>query len=258
MKKIAILSLLILTSSCGFEVVDTGNRGIETRFGAVVGDPLPEGLWFYNPFTSSIKEISVRDEKFSGKTSIFTKDTQRTDVEFAAIWHIDPKFVSKIYKEVGDLPTIEEKILKPIVLASMKDAIGQVIADELVNKREFVTQAALKTVRGNLEERNIILSDLQLTNLDFDNAYEKAVEEKVVAIQTAQKAKNDTVRVEEQAKQTVLAAKAEAESMKIKSAALAQNKGLVQFEAVQKWDGKLPVNMYGAAPIPFLNLNGKD
>ena len=41
--------------------------------------------------------------------------------------------------------------------------------------------------------------------------------------------------------------------MRIKSQALAQNKGLVQFEIAQKWDGKLPVYMLGNS-IPLLDL----
>lgn len=255
MKKLILI--LPLITACGFEVVDTGNRGIKTTFGEVIGEPLAEGIYFYNPFTSGIKEITVRDEKFSDKTAIFTKDTQRTDVEFAAVWHIDPMYVGKIYKEVGDINAIQEKILKPIVLASMKDAIGQVIADELINKRELVTQAAQKTVQDNLKSKNIVLSGLQFTNIDFDDNYERAVEQKVVAIQDAQKAKNKTVQIEEEAKQTVASAKAEAESLRIRSQALAQNKGLVEFEAVKKWNGVLPVNIYGNAPIPFLSLGQK-
>ena len=43
--------------------------------------------------------------------------------------------------------------------------------------------------------------------------------------------------------------------MQIRAEALNQNKNLVSYEAVQKWDGKLPVNIYGAAPIPFININ---
>lgn len=47
----------------------------------------------------------------------------------------------------------------------------------------------------------------------------------------------------------------EAEAMRIKSQALAQNKGLVQFELAQKWDGKLPTMMMGNT-VPLLDLKG--
>lgn len=252
-KMILVLSSMMLLSACGFEVVDTGRRGIETRFGAVQGEPLPEGLHFYNPFTSSITEYSVKQEKWSEKTAIFTKDTQRVDVEFAVVYSADPKFVHTLYKEVGSLDKLEEKIIKPVVLGSIKDAIGSVIADELVMKREMVTREALKEVQENLKDKYVLVSDLQFTNLDFDDAYEKAVEAKVVAIQDAQKAKNETVRIEEEAKQTVKTAQAEAEAMRIKSQALSQNKGLVEFEIAKKWDGKLPVYMMGNS-VPLIDF----
>ena len=53
----------------------------------------------------------------------------------------------------------------------------------------------------------------------------------------------------------VIAATAEAQSMEIRADALAQNPKLVSWEAVQKWDGKPPVNMYGSAAVPFVDVN---
>lgn len=254
MKKLMSLACLAtLLSSCGFEVVDTGFRGVETRLGAVQGEPLPEGLHFYNPFTSTIMEYSVRQEKWEETTSIFTRDTQNVTVKFAVVYYADPLHVHTLFKDVGRLDALTEKIIKPVVLGSIKDAIGEVIADELVMKRELVTKAALKEVVENLALKHVIVTDLQFVNLDFDDAYEKAVEDKVVAIQQAQKAKNETVRIMEEANQTVKTAQAEAESMRIKSQALAQNKGLVEFELAKKWNGSLPTYMFGNS-VPMIDL----
>ena len=68
MKKISVIALMFLLSACGMEIVDTGYRGVETRFGAVVGEPLSEGPHFYNPFTSNITEYS---DLFLGASIIF-------------------------------------------------------------------------------------------------------------------------------------------------------------------------------------------
>lgn len=252
---IAAYFLLGLTA-CGFETVGTGHRGIKTRFGEVIGPALPEGLYFYNPITTSIHEYSVRQETWTDKTEIFTKDTQRVLVEFAITFYPEPAAVPELYKSFGSERDLVTKVVKPTVLGSIKDSIGQVIADELVQKRETVSKAALDATRENLSghNRSVVVTDLQFTNLDFDDAYERAVEEKVVAIQNANTAKNKTVQVQEQAKQTILTAEAEAQAMKIKSAALAQNKGLVQFEAVRKWDGRLPSFMMGNSSTPILDL----
>lgn len=253
-KVVMILTVGFLLQGCGFEVVNTGYRGIQTRFGEVVGEPLAEGLHFYNPVTSDIREYHVRQETWQSKTIIFTKDTQKVEVEFALTYNPDPKLVNTLYKQFGDESELVKKIVQPVVLGSIKDAIGQVIADELVSSREKITKNALAEVKENLLARNVEVTDLQFTNLDFDDAYENAVEEKVVAIQNAQKAKNRTVEIEEEAKQTVKTAQAEAESMRIKSQALSQNKGLVEFEIAQKWDGKLPQYMFGSS-MPLIDFS---
>ncbi len=254
MKKLVLVLIALNLSACGFNVVDTGTRGIKVRLGEVIGEPLSEGLYFYNPFTTSIHEYSVREEKWTQKTEIFTKDTQKVDVEFSVVYYPDPKYVNSIFKDIGPQQMLEEKIVKPVVLGSIKDAIGGVIDAELVMKREIVTKTSLKEVQANLLARHVIVTDLQFTNLDFDDAYEKAVEQKVVAIQDAQKAVNQTVEVKEKAKQIEMTATAEANAMKIKSAALSQNKGLVAFEWVQKWDGKQPQIVMGGSSIPMLDM----
>lgn len=256
-KPLLALSILILSNlltACGFEVVDTGRRGIRVTLGEVVGEPLPEGLYFYNPFTSDIKEFNVREEKWEDKTEVFTRDTQQVQVSFVVTYYADPKAVTKIYKEVGEEYALTEKIIKPVMLGSLKDAIGGVIADELVGKREAVTRAALTEVKENLAARSVIVTDLQFTNLDFDDAYERAVEQKVVAIQEAQKAKNETVKIEEQSRQTVVQAKAAAEAMRIQTEALKQSKSLVEYEAVKKWNGVLPQYIFGGGAVPFIDV----
>lgn len=72
----------------------------------------------------------------------------------------------------------------------------------------------------------------------------------------AEKAKNDTIRIQEEANQKLIQAKAEAEAMGIKSEALSKNKSLVEYEAVQKWNGELP--QYVGTGMPFLNLSPKN
>jgi len=71
-----------------------------------------------------------------------------------------------------------------------------------------------------------------------------------------QEAKNRTVKIEEEAKQKMLIAQADAESMKIRSQALSQNKSLVEYEAVQKWNGVLPQIIMGGQSTPFIGLRG--
>lgn len=252
-----VLIAMSLTA-CGIEQVDEGSRGVKTVWGKVEGESLTPGLYFYNPISSSIFELSVKEEKIVLQTNAFTKDTQTVTVEATVTYYPEPNNIQNLYSQFGR--NWEEKIIAPSVLGSLKDSIGQYIADDLVSKREAVKVAAQKEILTALAERKVVVTRLDITNLDFDDAYEKAVEAKVVAIQRSAEAKNKTVQVEEESKQTVAKAKAEAESMRIRSNALSQNKALVQYEIATRWDGKLPTTIIGGNTTPMLNLNniGKD
>lgn len=255
MFKILIVVLAFGISACGMEQVNEGFRGIKTKWGKVIDEPLEPGLYFYNPVSSDIFEISVREEKLEGETACFTKDTQTVKLNYAVTYYPDPKSIGHLYSQFGK--DWERKVIEPALLGSLKDAIGQYIADDLVSKREAVKSAAQNEMKTALSQRAVSLTRLDIVNLDFDDAYERAVEQKVVAIQQAQEAKNKTVRVTEEAKQQIETAKAEAESMRIRANALMQNKSLVDYEAVQKWDGKLPEMILGSGTMPFIDLRKK-
>lgn len=251
MKLVLGLALSAFLTGCGCSVVGTGERGVETRFGEIQGEPKPEGLYFYNPFTSGLKTFDVRESKLEGKTKPYTKDTQTAEITYILTYAPDPTQIHLLYKNMGE--DWAEKIVKPAVEDTIQNVIGQETADDLMGKREDTRKKAFAKLQEQLAGRSVSIRSLAFTNVDFDDAYEKAVENKVVAIQKAAEAKNKTVEIEEKAKQTVLAAEAEAKSMQIRSQALSQNKSLVDYEAVQKWNGVLPQYMTGSA-MPFLNL----
>ena len=254
MKRIIILALgLLLLSSCGFRQVNEGYRGIKLVWGKMEGEPLLPGLYFYNPVSTTIYPMEIYEQKLEGQTSCYTKDTQSVMVTFVVTYFPEPFAIGKVFVQFGT--GWEAKILAPAVIGTLKDAIGQYIADDLVSKREAVTQYTQEQLVKALATRNISVTRIDVTNLDFEDTYEKAVEQKVVAIQEAQEAKNRTIKIQEEAKQIVEQARAEAEAMKIKTQAISANNNLVSYEAVQKWNGSLPQIIMGGQSIPFINFD---
>lgn len=248
MKRLLLMVIASLTlTGCGFEIVDTGYRGVETRFGEVVGEPLPEGLHFYNPITSDIKEISVRERVLAETTGAYTKDKQTANIGYALNWAPVPAKVGELYKTYGTEEMVAQTVVLPAVRGNLKVAIGQLDADGMIMTRETARASAEKLIKDELAEKYIHVSSLNFTDIDFDDAYEAAVRAKVVAVQEAEKAKNETVKIREEANQRVISAKAEAEAMKIQSEALSQNKGLIEYERVKKWSGNYPMVMTGNA-----------
>lgn len=249
---LAIALIGVGISFSGITVIDTGYRGIKTRFGEVIGDPLPEGIYFYNPITTEVKQIDTRVQRTSLKMSAYTKDVQQADLVITVNNSVNDDSAHLLYKHIGmDYKT---KVIMPQILKAVKDTIGKWEADVLVSNREKASDEILKSLKNGLEPAYILVQSVVIEDINYSTQFERAIEEKQIATQDAIKAKNKTKQIEEEANQKILSAKAEAESMRIRSQALSQNQNLVAYEAVQKWDGKLPVNIYGGAPIPFLNI----
>ena len=246
------LVVLLVTS---VKQVNEGERGIKTTWGKMVGEPLMPGIHFFNPISSGVILMDVREDKLEGNEPCFTKDTQLVEVEYALTLYPDPAMIGKIYSQFGT--AWKQKVIKQTIQSSIKDVTVQYIADDLVSKREEARTEAFIEIQAALKERNIEVTRLDITKLYFDDAYEKAVEAKVVAVQRAIEAKNRTEQIKEEAKQKIEQANADAEAMRIKTRALSENKSLVDYEAVQKWDGKLPQYMLGNGSLPFIHLNQK-
>ncbi|MEO8314741.1 MAG: SPFH domain-containing protein, partial [Pseudomonadota bacterium] len=135
-----------------------------------------------------------------------------------------------------------------------KRELGQHEAVTLIATRDQAARAIETGARAKLAEKHVLVTGLQITNIDYTKEFENSVEAKVIAQQRAIEEQNRTVQIEQQAKQKVISAEAEAESMRIRAKALESNLRLVEWEAVQKWDGKLPQYQLGGA-TPFINLS---
>ena len=244
--------LLSAIGGCGVHTVETGHRGIKTSFGVVEGPPLSEGLYFVNPITTSIHEMDVRIQRWDGKTEAYTKDVQEAKIEFTLNYTLRALAAAEVYRGVGE--DWASKLVQQAVYQHLKNVIGQWDAVDLISNRQRANDAAQASIVTALAASNIDCTGFSITDFQFSQAFNAAVEAKVIAQQRAQEAQNKTEQIKQEAQQKVITATAEAQSMKIRADALTQNPRLVSWEAVQKWDGKLPVNMYGGAAIPFIDV----
>jgi len=254
-----VLFLAVMLSACGFETVDTGHRGVQVRFGKVdekLGS-LPEDIYFYNPFTTSIYEIDTRTQKLEGTANTYTKDVQQANIKFVVNYSLERDAAHIVFRDVGR--DWAPKLIPQAIEGVLKQIVGQYDATDLISSRAKATAEIQKAMAESLKTKNVIIERFEMVNIQYQQAYESAVESKVVAIQRAIEEANKTKQVQEQAKQQVISAQAEAESMRIRANALASNPKLVEWEmaqAAKKWDGKLPDTVMGNA-IPFIQLPAK-
>lgn len=195
--------------------------------------------------------MDVKTQKSNIKTQVYTKDIQQAIISYVVNYNLQADNAYKMYREVGK--NYQDIVLTPVVEATLKDVIGKWNAQDLVANRERATKEILSKLQEHLVDNYIVVTDFQITAINYSDVFEKAIESKVTAEQEALKAKNKTVQIQEEAKQKVISAEAEAKSMAIRANALSQNKALVEYEAVKKWDGKLPDYMMGNS-VPFISL----
>jgi regulator of protease activity HflC (stomatin/prohibitin superfamily) len=249
---VIVVVLVLIMASCAGTVVDPGHRGVKVTLGKVSPEPLEEGLHFMVPLLQKIVLLDIRTLRWAEMTQSYTKDVQQADVSFTLTYSLEPSYTVEMYRTVG--ADWSEKLIGQVVFEELKRELGQHEAVTLIATRDQAARAIEAGVRAKLADRHILVSGLQITNIDYTKQFEDSVEAKVIAQQRAIEEQNRTVQIEQQATQKVISATAEAESMRIRANALESNPRLVEWEAVQKWDGKLPQYQLGGA-TPFINLS---
>lgn len=245
---VTVALILVFTSTY---YIKPGYRGTLVTLGSVSQSSYSNGIGFKPPFISRMYKTDVRTKKIADKTVTYTKDIQTAELSYVFTYNVNPENVNVIFEKVG--ADYEAKLVTPIISDALKDIIGRWDAQDLVGNRDKARQQILATLNVKLNKRFIQNISFQIVNLDYSDKFEDAIEKKVIADQQAQEAVNNTKRVKEEAHQKVISAEADAKAMAIKAEALERNKSLVDYEAVQKWDGKLPEYMLGGT-MPFINI----
>lgn len=243
--------VLLIVCSSSFYTVKSTQRGVLSTFGKISTSPVAPGLHVKIPFIQTIEKVNIQQKKEDGQENAYTKDVQTAVVDYTINYDLVAENVADLYKSVG--MDYHNRVIVPKVRGVMKDAFGNYEATSIVNNRDEVRIFIENRLKETLDKTYFRNVQFQITEIDYDDDFEQAIKEKQVAEQKALKAKNVTIQIEEQAKQQVITAEAEAKAMQIKAQALAANQKLVEYEAVQKWDGKLPEYMMGNS-VPFINL----
>ena len=247
-----ILGIIVLCLLWGsFFVVDAGEAAVLSRLGKVEQFSYQPGVSFKAPLISGVTKFDVRTRTLKEKTSCYTADMQTAELDYTITYNVRKDNVHLLYMLVGK--DYEVKKIIPVLNDVIKSNIGRWQAQELVSNRDSARVDVNMDLKAKIDNRFFENITIQFNNIDYSDAFEKSIEAKVIAGQQAEKAINDTRRIKEEADQKVIAAKADAEAMTIKAEALARNKGLTEYEAVQKWDGKLPTYMLGNS-VPMINL----
>lgn len=247
---LSLVFILLFLNPC--VQIDAGHRGVILNLGAVSETILEEGLHFRIPFVQSIKSIDVRILKKETKAQAASKDLQNISTLIALNYHLNPQRVNELYKNVG--LDYEDKVIDPAVQEIVKSITAKYTAAELITLREDVSMGIKSGLDTRLQKYYLVIDDFSIKDFEFSQTFAKAIEAKQEAEQLALKAERDLQRVKIEAEQQIATARAEAERLRLKNISVSPL--MIQLNAIDKWDGKLPQYMMGNT-VPFINLNTK-
>jgi regulator of protease activity HflC (stomatin/prohibitin superfamily) len=249
---ISLFLLTIVFSS--FTVISAGHTGVQVTLGEVNPVPLTEGVHFVNPI-SAVKDVDVRlqkDQLTGAKAG--TKDLQQVHTDIVVQYRLNASKVPQIYKDFG--LNVDEKVLGPAINESFKTVTAHYTSEELITKRQQVSEEIQTMLRAKVAPFDIDVSGISLVNFGFSADYQKAIEQKVISVQQTAKAEQDLRRIEVEAKSRIAQAEGEAKAIAIQAQAIQSNGGqnYVQLQWIQKWDGKLPTTQLGGDSKTMLNI----
>jgi regulator of protease activity HflC (stomatin/prohibitin superfamily) len=278
---VVLLTLLICWP---FSSVPTGHRGVVTQFGRIVGIE-GEGLVVLPPW-QKLTSFNVRAETADiEKSEGSTADQQPVTVSMTVRYSVSPDKVSEVFEKYSRDGNLDSYVTTASQ-ESFKAVTARYTAPDLIAKRAAVSNDISVALKAKLQLYGAQVINIDIRNFAFSPSYMAAINEKVTQEQLRLGAENKLKTVEAEQKQKVAIAEAEAgalrakadgeayanlkvataqaDALKIQNAALAQNKDVLDLRRIevtlaiaQKWDGKLPANMYSGAPIPLLDLTKK-
>ena len=236
---VILLAVVILTANC-ITIVEAGHTGVVVTLGKVNDGVLQEGIHFKAPFVQKVVKIDNRITKLEVQTEAFSKDLQTVTTTLAINYRVDTSKSFSIYKNIGaDYETV---LVTPAVNEVLKATTAKYTAEESVTNRALISDGLVEGLNEKLNSIGLYVTDVNIINFDFSEAFITAIEEKQVAQQKLLKSETDKqtaiINAEANAETIRITAEAEAKANQITNDSLSKN--VIEYNKVEKWNGELP------------------
>ncbi|MBQ4269262.1 MAG: hypothetical protein IJB97_06415 [Clostridia bacterium] len=227
-----VFGVALVFVPASFKTVEAGQVAVVKELGKAV-TVRTAGTYFDFWVTKTYAYYDATVQNLEIETSAYSKDAQTMDIRMTVQYQINSEKAINIANEYGSLHTLSNRI-QSVATEKAKARLSSYSAMNIIETRAEISPQVETDIKAAIGDNYFVtINTVVLTNIDFSDAFEKIVEDKMVAEQEKLKAEYEKetaiINAEKElevakknAEATVAKAEADAEAQKLVAQAEAQ------------------------------------
>ena len=177
-----VFAVVLAVVPFSIHIVNTGEVAVVKQMGEakeVKGAGMHFDLWLitqYDYYDAKVQNVEI-------KTSAYSSDAQTMDIAMTLQYQISSENAIDIAKQYGSLDALQNRI-EAIAIEKTKSVLSSYKAMDIISDRASMSPKVEEVIINAITDEYFVnVSTVVLTNIDFSTAFEKAVEEKMIAEQ---------------------------------------------------------------------------
>lgn len=239
-----VFTLLLVCIPTSFHTVQAGEVAVVKHLGKAE-KVRTAGTYFDFWLTEAYETYDAKVQNLGISAQAYSKDAQTMDIEITVQYQIDVTKVIEIANKYGANNVLENRI-QGIVIEKTKSNLSSYSAMEIIENRSSISPQVETLIKQTVDDEYCVeIVAVVLTNIDFSDAFEQTVEDKMIAEQEKLKAQYEKetaiINAEKELEVAKLAAeaqiavsRAEARALQLKSVEVARALGFTILETEVK------------------------
>lgn len=278
--KVIIILTLVIGLYNSFVVIPPGYSGVIFNIWTGSLRTVGQGMAFRMPFVTKVQSYPTSLRTYTmvmrageGSTGeddsvdLPTREGQHIRQDISVTYNTSEDKASQVFKAFrgADIEDIESSFIRRTFITVAQNVAGQMSLTEIISaKRNELQESISKELEVELNKMGFHLDKVNLGASHLPQAIEAQMQQKMAAQQEAQQAEYELQKQTMLAKAAIAQAEGEAQSSLIKAKTQAEGNELlqksispelVQYKAIEKWDGVMPQVTGGSTP--FIDLRAK-